>query len=530
MGVIASISSQFGIGGGMYRTIALRAVVALLISLHAGIAPCQSVLSDDINVEPEIIDVSALTLVPERGAQRPPSLLPRPHLPLHSEANDPGAAHVLLNDIPFNATHNAAASAANLWERIRGSFGMQELPSPLVKEWENWYASRPDYLARMIARGERYLFYVVEEVERRGMPSEIVLLPMIESAYNPTAYSSAHAAGMWQFIPSTGKTYGLKQNWWQDERRDVLAATRAALDYLEKLYEMFGSWELALASYNWGEGAVGRAIQRNEARGLPGDYLSLEMPAETRNYVPKLMAVKNLIARPDDFGIALSHIDNRPYFAVVSTDKHIDVKIAAKLAEMPLADFEALNPSHNRPVIRADVAQPILVPADRAATFQSNLEAHGPKLTTWQSYTIGKEDRLEKIAQRFGIALAQLKEVNSIPARLRSLVGLTILVPDNQEVPGGNVGAAGFAAPPSPEPSIVATVVKHVVRAGETLAGIAQRYRTTVAQLARSNNIRNGKVLIGQTLVVAETSGRTAAPAPQRATTVRQSETTKAVA
>ena len=476
--------------------------MALCLLCHASITPAQNVLLDDVNVEPEIVDVKALTLVPERSV-RLPVVPSRPHVPLPGETSDTGPAHVLLGDIPFTASRNTAATAKNLWERIRGSFGMQELPSPLVKDWENWYASRPDYLARMIARGERYLFYVVEEVERRGMPSEIALLPMIESAYNPTAYSSAHASGMWQFIPSTGKTYGLKQNWWQDERRDVLAATRAALDYLEKLYDMFGSWELALASYNWGEGAVGRAIQRNEARGMRTDYLSLEMPAETRNYVPKLMAVKNLISRPEEFGIALAQVENRPYFAVVNTDKHIDVKLAARLAEMPLADFQALNPSHNRPVIRADVAQPILVPADRVDTFQANLEAHGSKLTTWQSYTIGKEDRLEQIAQRFGIALAQLKEVNSIPARLRSLVGLTILVPEGSDRSGGDVAEAGFSLPAVPEPgAIVAAMAKHVVKAGETLAGIAQRYRMSVAQLASSNNIRNGKVLIGQTLSV----------------------------
>ncbi len=504
----------------MDRSTARSAVVALFIFFLAVDARSQAVLADDIHVEPEIIDVKALTLVPERSGVRTPTLLPRPHLPLHGDASDAGAAHVTLGDIPFSASTNAAAASTSLWERIRGSFAMQDLNSPLVKEWENWYASRPDYLARMIERGERYLFYVVEEVERRGMPSEIALLPMIESAYNPRAYSSAHASGMWQFIPSTGKTYGLKQNWWQDERRDVLAATRAALDYLEKLYDMFGSWELALASYNWGEGAVGRAIQRNEARGLPTDYLSLEMPAETRNYVPKLMAVKNLIARPDDHGIALAQIENRPYFTVVSTDKHIDVKLAAKLADMPLADFQALNPSHNRPVIRADVAQPILVPTDRAETFQANLEAHGAKLTTWQSYTIGKDDRLDKIAQRFGIALAQLKEVNSIPARLRSLVGMTILVPDNNDASGGDVAAAGFSAPVVNEPSFVAAVAKHVVRAGETLSSIAQRYRTTVAQLVSANNIRNGKVLVGQTLVLSGPGGRASAAAPQRTVAV----------
>lgn len=507
----------------MQRTTALSAAWVLIFVFFAGIAMAQSHGSEDLSIEPEVVNVRALKLVPD-GTQRPPALLPRPHLPLHTEQEDPGPAHLLLGDIPFNASPDTAASARSLWDRIRSSFRMQDLASPLVKDWENWYASRPDYLARMIARSERYLFFVVEEVEKRGMPAEIALLPMIESAYNPTAYSTAHASGIWQFIPSTGRSFGLRQNWWQDERRDVLAATRAALDYLEKLFDMFGSWELALASYNWGEGAVGRAIQRNEARGLRTDYLSLDMPAETRNYVPKLIAVRNLVARPENFGVRLAHIPNQPYFTIVNADRHIDVKLAARLAEMSLADFQALNPSHNRPVIRSDGTQPILLPTDRAERFQANLQAHGNRLTSWQSYTLGKDDRLDRIAQRFGIAVNQLREVNSIPARLRSLAGLTILVPVGSDgaVAGGDVSAAGFSAnsiaAAATEPVVAAanSVARHIVRAGETLASIAQRYRMTPAQLASQNGIRNGQVRAGQTLQVSVAAPR-AEPRPATA-------------
>jgi membrane-bound lytic murein transglycosylase D len=491
---------------------ALSAVAALVLSfLIPTFALAQNQAVDDINAEPEIINLWELKLVPEHP-QRSSALLPRPHLPTHEGQHDAGAAHLTLGDIPFSIHPEAHDSNASLWERIRGTFRMQELPSPLVKDWENWYASRPDYLARMIERSERYLFYVVEEIEKRGMPSEIALLPMIESAYNPKAYSTAHASGIWQFIPSTGKSFGLKQNWWQDERRDVLAATRAALDYLEKLYDMFGSWELALASYNWGEGAVGRAIQRNESRGLPTDYLSLDMPAETRNYIPKLMAVKNLIARPDAFGVRLAEIPNRPYFTVVHTDRHIDVKLAAKLADMPVSDFVALNPSHNRPVIRADGTQPILLPADRVERFQSNLEAHGSRLTSWQSYTIEKNDRLDRIADRFGIALDRLREVNSIPARLRSLVGMTILVPASNETPGGHgdLASAGFslAAVATAAAQPVAAMASHVVRSGETLHSIARKYRIPPAQLAQHNGLRNGHIRAGQPLAIPGTTLR----------------------
>jgi membrane-bound lytic murein transglycosylase D len=185
----------------------------------------------------------------------------------------------------------ADAASKSLWTRVTRGFSMAPLDNDLVREWENWYSNRPDYVARMIDRSSHFLFHIVEQVEKRGMPMEIALLPMVESAYNPVAYSRSHAVGIWQFISSTGKDYGLRQNWWYDGRRDVIAATDAALDYLEKLHGMFGDWQLALASYNWGEGAVSRAIERNRARGLPTNYESLTMPPETRGYIPKLVAV-----------------------------------------------------------------------------------------------------------------------------------------------------------------------------------------------------------------------------------------------
>jgi len=438
-----------------------------------------------------------LSMFPADSAGSAASMPGPQHPAVQSLETEVPLAHA-RGDLPANAARNAGS----LWERIRAGFTLDELASPLVRDWENWYSSRPDYVARMIARAERYLFYIVEEVEKRRMPSEIALLPMIESAYNPTAYSRAHASGIWQFIPSTGKTYGLRQNWWQDERRDVLAATRAALDYLEKLYEMFGSWELALASYNWGEGAVGRAVQRNESRGMRADYLSLDMPAETRNYLPKLMAVKNLIARPEAFGIALADVPNRPYFVVVTTDRHIDVKLAAQLADMSVEEFLALNPSHNRPVIRAESSQPILLPADRVERFQTKLQAHNEPLVSWQSYTIERQDSIEKISARFGIPASQLREVNGLTPAIRNLAGLTILVPSAGERSELDVAAAGFATPSAPVRTAAQTPQKYVVRSGDSLGSIASRFGLSVAELASRNGIRNGRVLAGQTLII----------------------------
>ena len=318
---------------------------------------------------------------------------------------------------------------AHLWGRIRAGFRLPNLNGPLVREWEQWYSTRPDYVARMVERSSRFLYHVVEEVERRKMPAEIALLPMIESAYNPQAYSRSHASGMWQFIPSTGKLYGLRQNFWYDGRRDPIAATNAALDYLEKLYGMFGNWELALAAYNWGEGAVSRAIARNQAKGLPADYESLTMPNETRNYVPKLQAVKNIVADPAQFGLQLAEVPNEPYIATVVAKRHIDVNLAARLAEIPLEEFKFLNPGHNKPVIKADGSETIVLPRHKVETFQRNLEAHDKPLVSWQAYTVKRSDQPQKIAAKYGITLARLKEVNGINGRRNIVAGQTILVP-----------------------------------------------------------------------------------------------------
>jgi len=329
----------------------------------------------------------------------------------------------------------AAAAAAppppppNIWQRVRAGFRLPALDGALVQRQEQWYADNPEYVARMVERGSYFLYHVVEEVERRKMPTEIALLPMIESAYNPQAYSRSHASGMWQFIPSTGRTYGLRQNFWYDGRRDVLAATSAALDYLQKLHDQFGDWTLALAAYNWGEGAVSRAVARNQARGLPIDYESLAMPLETRKYVPKLQAVKNIIASPGQFGIKLADVPNRPYFATVTTRRHIDVELAAELAEMSLEEFRFLNPAHNKPVIKADGSEAIVLPIEKVATFQNNLETHNRPLVSWQAYTMKRSDQPEKIASKHGMTLVQLKEANGIPGNRKIVAGQTVLVP-----------------------------------------------------------------------------------------------------
>jgi membrane-bound lytic murein transglycosylase D len=327
------------------------------------------------------------------------------------------------------AEKKAPPQPGDLWVRLRAGFQIPDVDNGRVRMWEKWYSERPEYFEFMIELSSRYLYYVVQEVERRNMPTEIALLPMIESAYNPYAYSRSHASGMWQFIRSTGKSYGLKQTFWFDGRRDAIAATNAALDYLQDLHKMFGSWDLALAAYNLGENGLNRSIARNRARKQPVTYDTLRMPRETRNYFPKLQAVKNIIADPARFGLTLEDIPNKPYFDVVTTDRHIDVKVAAKLAEISIEEFRILNPGHNKPVIRADGTETILLPVASVETFKKNLTAHEAPLVTWEIYKFKRKDQLAKIAAKHGVSAAYLKEVNGIPARRHVQPGQTILVP-----------------------------------------------------------------------------------------------------
>lgn len=383
----------------------------------------------------------------------------------------------------------------DLWARIRVGFALAELDTHLVQENIDWYVHRPDYVARMLERSKRYLFYIVEAAEKRGMPTEVALLPMIESAFNPKAYSSAHASGLWQFIPSTGRTYGLQQNWWVDNRRDVISATNAALDYLQKLHDMFDSWELALAAYNWGEGSVQRAISRNKAKGLPTDYLSLRMPRETQQYVPRLLAIKNLIQHPEEFGVDLGVVPNTPYFAQITLTQHMDVALAAKLAETTLEEFTALNPNYTRPVIQARQPATLLLPVDKAEVFAANLENYSKPLVSWQPYHAKRGEKLVAIASRHGISAAQLQEANGLKLKRGRLVGnQMLLVPGSG---GARLENVSFSA------SKTAHEVSggiYTVRRGDTLRSIAKRSGVKVAQIKAWNNLSSNRLTLKQKL------------------------------
>ncbi len=404
----------------------------------------------------------------------------------------------------------------DLWERVRQGYGIPDLDNTLVNNQLNWYSSRSDYIMRTTERASRYLYHVVAELEKRGMPTELALLPFIESAFNPQAISSAKASGMWQFIPSTGKDFNLKQNLFQDERRGVLDSTDAALTYLQKLYDMFGDWQLALAAYNWGEGSVTRAIKKQQAAGLPIDFNSMSylMPKETQNYVPKLQAVKNIIGKPELYKISLPKVDNQPYFASIDKTRDIDVRVAAQLAELTVAEFKELNPQFNRPVITGSSDVKILLPTDNIEIYKNNLSKWEGPLCTWATYRVSKNERIENIAKRIGAAPAVLKDVNQIPTNMMVKAGSTLLIPKSTQAPDNDISqlivnnATLTMARDSRKISVA-------VNKKDNLASVAKRYKVTTAQIKDWNNLKSDSVKAGQKLQL-----EVALAAPRRTTRV----------
>lgn len=404
---------------------------------------CHSALAQTDDLPPKLTYTRQLSLSQNEALpERSPSESPR--IPEHPSENEiasvPDGKNEDLPVVTLSGTENArpidlTRKTSSLWDRIRHGFSMPNLNEALVYQHQQAFQNRPEGLRRMVDRSKRYMFHIVEEIERRGMPMELALLPMVESAYNPMAESPARASGLWQFIPSTGRNFNLMQNGWQDQRRDIIASTSAALEYLQYIYDMHGDWFLALASYNWGEGAVGRAVAKNRAKGLPTDYVNLTMPAETRNYVPKLQALKNILSNPRlTASLDLPDIPNAPYFATLTQEAPIDVKVAAKLAEVPVDEFVALNPSHKRPVIQPDT--PIVLPINKLETFQSNLERHQQEekpLSHWRVYTLRPGDKLDSIARNFGMSLSELKTINQIGKNFRVEPGLSLLVQNRGE-------------------------------------------------------------------------------------------------
>jgi len=431
-----------------------------------------------------------------------------------SQQNDRSGQRFTAQDT--SRTIDLTVPPTDVWERIRRGYAIPNLQSPLVDKWTAYYASHPEAMARMAERAGKYLYYIVDEINRRGLPTELALLPFVESAYNPVAYSRAKAAGLWQFIPSTGTKFQLKQDWWRDQRRDPIASTNAALDYLEFLFEFQGDWYLALASYNWGEGSVKKAIERNLAAGKPAEYQALNMPDETRNYVPKLQAIKNIVADPEKYAVLLPAVDNEPYFVAVKKTADMDLVVAAQLAEMPLEDFKALNASHNQPVIVAIHETDLILPRDKVDIFKTNLEQYKGNLSSWKIYEASQGETFTQIANKFGVSESRLREANNIPSASKSASNQALLIPG----PAGRgfqlAPLSGNAAPSisgksnqnSNESDNSQRIRTHVVKNGDTLASIAKKYGSSIAALRSLNNLKSDSVKPGTKLRIPGTHSR----------------------
>jgi membrane-bound lytic murein transglycosylase D len=438
----------------------------------------------------------------------------------------------------------------DLLDRIRAGYALPDRQHYAIDREVALYCSNPEFLDRTFRRGSRYLYYIVNEIERRNMPLELALLPVVESAFNPVAYSRSRAAGLWQFIPSTGKHYGLTQNWWMDERRDVLRATDAALTYLQYLNEYFnGDWYLAIAAYNGGEGNVNRAMQRNAAAGKSTDFFSLDLKRETREYVPKLLAISRIVANPAEYGLQFAAIPNRPYFEVVDPGKQVHLGEAADLAGVSRDDMFALNPAFNRMTTPPNGPFRLLLPVDRAEPFRAALAtSEGAEQVASAAtapppdvrHRVRRGETLSGIARQYGVALQELRAANN----LRGSVihpGETLTVPQGRAPDGALIA--------EPRSDIVAQLPErqrssggrstgtsssgsYKVRPGDTLWGVARKHGLTVPALAAANGLGSKSQLVaGQRLQIPGRTGAASGSDSSRMTyQVRRGDTLSEIA
>jgi membrane-bound lytic murein transglycosylase D len=466
---------------------------------------------------------SAQKVAPATGANAvaPPAPItapepapPQPVVVTRPAADPPAAA----GDQNAGQGPVVARPVPDLFARLRGGFQIADVDELAIDRELNWFANHPDYLERVWGRAELYLHYIVEQLDARHMPRELALLPVIESAFEPYAYSRARASGLWQFIPGTGSRYGLKQNWWYDGRRDVVASTRAALDYLQALHDEFdGDWLLAVAAYNCGELNVERAISRNEREGKPTDFWHLKLPTETRAYVPKLLAMRRIVVDPAAYGLEFSQISDVPYFAVVKTGGQIDLQVVADIAGITRDELYELNPAFHR--FATDPTGPfeLLVPLDATDGLEATLLSLTPEQRLRVThYELRRGDTLAAVATRFSSTPDMLRELNGLDKNEKPAVGFALMVPSADiRLPDKAMRAAALFDRPGRVGGRRGTrPVVHVVRRGDTLQAIAQRLGTDVHTLARMNHMQEGDTLrAGQKLVVGRRSGGEEAPA-----------------
>jgi membrane-bound lytic murein transglycosylase D len=457
--------------------------------------------------------LSCLILLLCACAHQPPAASPRPQLDLPPAAApaatpiapDAGAAAPGSITMPREWQHHNGEDYDDLFDRMRAGFAFDEVQEPAIDAQLAWFQHNPDYLERVFQRGQRYMYHIITEVEARGMPLEFALLPVVESAYEPFAYSVSRAAGLWQFIPDTGVRFGLKQNWWYDGRRDVLESTRAALDYLQELHDQFGGdWLLAIAAYNVGENTVQRELDFNRANGKPADFWHLRLPAETRAYVPKLLALKRLMAEPERYGLEFAPIPNEPFFAVIETDSQIDLKIAAQLADTSYDDLVALNPGYNRWATDPDGPHRMLVPIDDADGFEAALRSLNPEdRVRFATHEVTRSDTLAGIVKEYGSSAAVIAKLNDLKGG-KLTPGQTLRIPEiTGQIPDKVLLAASRVDRPQTDTGGRRQQIVYRVRAGETLSSIARRHNMPVSTLAQLNNLSAQDTLVkGQRLVI----------------------------
>lgn len=392
----------------------------------------------------------------------------------------------------------------DLWERIRANFELDAHPEQArVQSFIQWHQCHPDYLQRVTARGEPYLHLIMEEIRERGMPSELVMLPAVESAFVPFAYSHGRAAGIWQFIPSTGRHFGLQQNWWYDGRRDIYAATIAALDYLQQLNKSFdGDWLLAIAAYNAGAGNVRKAIRKNEKRGKPTDFWHLELPKETQFYVPKLLAMAAIVQDPDYYGLDLWPIDDKPYLVRVETDGQIDLAVASELADIDIEQMYQLNPAFNRWATAPDGPHYLLLPIEKAGIFSSNLlTLPTEQRVTWLRHKIGNGETLGHIANKHHTTIAVLKKANGLRSN-NIRAGKYLLVPTSSKPVIRYALSSDQRLKKLQNQNRSGTRHVHIVKSGDTLWDLSRTYGVSSKNIAKWNGMAPGDTLkLNQKLV-----------------------------
>lgn len=417
-------------------------------------------------------------------------------------AGDRSNAGIAGQDKPrivFNYRHQH-----DLWDRIRKGYDLPHRDHPQTHAEIQWYAKHQEYIDRTVTRAKPYLHYITKEAEKRGMPTEIVLLPIIESAFQPFAYSHGRAAGIWQFIPATARHYGLKQNWWYDGRRDIIASTNAALDYLESLHKNFdGEWLLALAAYNSGQGTVASAVRYNKHRGKPTDFWSLKLPRETRAYVPKLLAISAIVADPEKYHVKLESIPDEPYLVEVDVGSQIDLALAAELAGITLNDLYRLNPGFNRWATDPDGPYNLVLPISKAERFRHNLaELPVSKRIKWTRYQIREGETLSHIALRYRTTITLLRDVNKLHSNI-------IKAGDNLIIPVAAKQIDDYALTKGQRIEAIQNArkeglkVTYVVREGDSFWEIARKYDVSVRELAAWNGLApHDYIRPGQKLVI----------------------------